>query len=126
VDLRVFYQRVAAQLPESLGREIAPGALTHAVLCALAECLRPTQARALAARLPRPLRELLRTAKGPGRLDRDPFIENIASRLDLDDDTAELGAVAVLATLRQCLEPNHSVSQLLETLPADLQRFMSP
>jgi uncharacterized protein (DUF2267 family) len=117
-----FYQRVAARLPE--GFEQDPEALTHAVLSALADRLTPDEAAELGAELPIELGDLLAAANGDGQLSRDEFIEDIASRLDLDDDDAEAGSSAVLISLREMLEPIVSIEQVLETLPPDLAQMM--
>jgi uncharacterized protein (DUF2267 family) len=117
-----FYQRVHARLPE--GFEQAPKTLTHAVLTALADRLTPEEAAELGAELPLELGDLLAEANGNGELARDEFIEDIASRLDLDDDDAEAGASAVLISLREVLEPMVSIEQVLETLPPDLAQMM--
>jgi uncharacterized protein (DUF2267 family) len=117
-----FYKRVAARLPE--GFEQDPKALTHAVLAALAERLTPDEAAELGAELPIELGDLLAEANGSGDLQRDEFIEDIASRLDLDDDDAEIGATTVLVSLREILEPVVSIEQVLETLPPDLAQLM--
>ncbi len=117
-----FYQRVEARLPE--GFEQDPEALTHSVLTALADRLTPDEAAELGAELPVELGDLLAAANGDGELERDEFIEDIAARLDLDDDDAERGASAVLVALREMLEPVLSIEQVLETLPPDLAQLM--
>jgi uncharacterized protein (DUF2267 family) len=122
MDVAAFYDRVAARLPE--GFDVEPEALTHAVLSSLAERLKPDEAAELGAELPDELGDLLAVAHGPGELRRDELIEDIAARLDLDDDDAELGASAVLVSLRQHLEPMGSIEQVLETLPPDLAQLM--
>ena len=55
---------------------------------------------------------------------RDELIEDLAARLDLDDDDAEAGAIAVLAVVREALEPMVAIDQVLETLPPDLAQLM--
>src|SRR5437870_4759346 len=103
MDVNELYDRVAARLPEEF--ELKPRELARAVLCSLAERLSPEEAAELGAELPEELGDLLAGASGDGELDREEFIENLAARLDLDDDAAEAGASAVLVSLRQCLEP---------------------
>jgi uncharacterized protein (DUF2267 family) len=117
-----LYQRVAERLSAEVGVE--PEALTHAVLMSLAERLTPDEASELGAELPEELGDLLAGAHGDGTLDREEFIEDVAARLDLDDDAAEAGAVAVLQAVREYLEPVVSIEQVLETLPPDLAQLM--
>jgi uncharacterized protein (DUF2267 family) len=104
--------------------EIDPAALTHAVLSALASRLSADAAAELGAELPEELGDLLLHAGGGGKLTREEFIEDVAARLDLDDDDAELGASAVLVGLRELLEPVLSMEQVMETLPPDLAQLM--
>jgi uncharacterized protein (DUF2267 family) len=122
MEMEELYQRVAARLPE--GFQAEPRALTHAVLVALADRLSPEEAAELGAELPDELGDLLATASGDGQLTRDDLIEDLAARLDLDDDDAEAGASAVLISLREYLEPVVSIEQVLETLPPDLAQLM--
>jgi uncharacterized protein (DUF2267 family) len=123
MEISELYDRVAARLPPE-GIDVAPEMLTRAVLTALAERLQPEAAAELGAELPDELGDILATASGDGRLDREEFIEDVAARLDLDDDDAESGATAVLAALRECLEPMVAIEQILETLPRDLAQMM--
>jgi uncharacterized protein (DUF2267 family) len=122
MNVRELYDRVVARLPDHFG--IDPETLTHAVLTALAERLSPDEAADLGAELPDELGDLLLNASGDGKLSRDELIEDLASRLDLDDDDAEIGASAVLVSLRELLEPVVSIEQVLETLPPDLAQLM--
>jgi uncharacterized protein (DUF2267 family) len=118
-----LYECVAARLPVEF--EVAPKTLVHSVLVALAERLSPEAAAELVSELPADLGNVLAGAAGDGRLERDDFIESLASRLDLDDEDAETGAQAVLLSLRELLEPVVSIEQVLETLPPDLAQLMS-
>jgi uncharacterized protein (DUF2267 family) len=118
-----LYARVAARLPTD-SFEVDPETLTHAVLSSLAERLKPDEAVELGAELPDELGDILAGAAGDGRLQREEFIEDVAARLDLDDDDAEVGATAVLVALREMLEPVVSIEQVLETLPPDLAQLM--
>jgi uncharacterized protein (DUF2267 family) len=118
-----LYARVAARLPDTVEAD-APH-LVHHVLAALAERLTPDEAAELGAELPDELGDILAAAHGDGTLDRDDFVEAIASRLDLDDDDAELGTVAVLTSIREYLEPMVAIDQVLESLPPDLAQLMS-
>jgi uncharacterized protein (DUF2267 family) len=122
MEVRELYDRVVARLPDQFG--IDPETLTHALLTALAERLSPDEAADLGAELPDELGDLLLNASGDGKLSRDELIEDLASRLDLDDDDAEIGASAVLVSLRELLEPVVSIEQVLETLPPDLAQLM--
>jgi uncharacterized protein (DUF2267 family) len=117
-----LYERIAARLPDGVGA--TPKALTRAVLELLAERLTPEEAAELGAELPVELGDILAGAQGPGLLERDEFIEELAARLDLDDDQAEAGAEAVLVSVREALEPMIAIEQVLETLPPDLAQLM--
>lgn len=117
-----LYLRVEARLPDAI--EVDGKTMTHEVLAALAERLKPDEAVELGAELPDELGDVLAEAHGDGNLTRDELIENIASRLDLDDDDAELGAQAVLGVIREALEPVVAIEQVLESLPADLASLM--
>jgi uncharacterized protein (DUF2267 family) len=117
-----LYRRVEARLPDAI--EVDGKAITHEVLLALAERLKPDEAVELGAALPDELGDVLAEAHGDGTLTRDELIEDIAARLDLDDDDAELGAQAVLGAIREALEPVVEIEQVLESLPADLASLM--
>jgi uncharacterized protein (DUF2267 family) len=123
LDETDLLERVAARLPDALA-ENSPAELVHEVLGALAERLTPEEAAELGVELPEALGDILLHASGDGILDRDEFIEALASRLDTDDNTAEAGATAVLGTLREHLESRVAIEQLLATLPPDLAQLM--
>jgi len=123
MHLADLYDRVAARLPEG-GLDVKAVDLTHAVLQAVADRLTPDEAAELGAELPHELGDILATASGDGDLRHDEFVEDIAARLDLDDDDAELGARAVLQAVREAIEPMVSIDQVLETLPSDLAQMM--
>jgi uncharacterized protein (DUF2267 family) len=117
-----LYRRVEARLSDAI--DIDGKTITHEVLLALAERLKPDEAVELGAELPDELGDVLAQAHGDGNLTRDELIEDIAARLDLDDDDAELGAQAVLGVIREALEPVVAIEQVLESLPADLASLM--
>jgi uncharacterized protein (DUF2267 family) len=124
MEAAALYDRVSARLPEE-GFDVGARKLTHAVFQSLAERLTPDDAAELGAELPTELGDLLAAASGDSRLDREEFIEDVAARLDLDDDDAELGVTAVLGGLREYLEPMVAIDQILEALPPDLAQMMS-
>jgi uncharacterized protein (DUF2267 family) len=95
------------------------------VLAGLAERLTVEEAAEIGAELPEELGDLLMEASGDGVLERDEFLESLADRLDLDDGDAELGAIAVMQSLREMLEPVLSIDQVMEVLPPDLARMMA-
>ncbi|HEY2743988.1 MAG TPA: DUF2267 domain-containing protein, partial [Polyangia bacterium] len=66
----------------------------------------------------------LANAQGERELSRDELIEDIAARLDLDDDDAEMVAQTVLGVVREALEPLVAIDQVLEALPPDLAGLM--
>src|SRR4051812_20576887 len=123
MEVAELYTRIATRLPKS-GIEAEPDELAHAVLASLADHLRPDEAAELGAELPEELGDILADAHGDGTLVHDEFIEDIAARLDLDDDDAEAVARAVLTAVRQAIEPNVAIEQVLETLPTDLAQMM--
>lgn len=118
-----LYTRVEAHAPPGCATKAKK--LVHAVLAELADRLTPDEAAELGAALPEELGDLLASANGNGELERDQFIETIASRLDLDDDEAEGCTLAVLVALREVLEPVVAVEQVLATLPPDLAQMMN-
>jgi len=122
MDAADLYARIEARLPETV--EADGETLTHHVLAALAERLRPDEAAELGAELPDELGDILAGAHGEGRLSREELIEEIASRLDVDDDDAETAAMAVLGVIREAIEPMVSIEQVLESLPPDLAQLM--
>ncbi len=117
-----LYARVAARLPDTIDADAET--LLHAVLEALAERLTPEEAAELGAELPDELGDILAAADGNGKLERDELIEELAARLDLDDDDGEAVALAVLGAIREYLEPVVSIDQVLESLPPDLAQLM--
>jgi uncharacterized protein (DUF2267 family) len=118
-----LYKRVAARLPDS-GPDLPAEEITQAVLESLAERLAPEEAAELGVELPSELGDILAGASGEGQLTHDEFIEDVAARLDLDDDDAEEVARAVLYAIREAIEPMVSIEQVLESLPADLAQMM--
>lgn len=117
-----LYRRVEARLPATI--DLEGRMLVHEVLGALAERLKPDEAVELAAELPDELGDQLAHAQGERELSRDELIEDIAARLDLDDDDAEVAAQTVLSVIREALEPLVSIDQVLESLPPDLAGLM--
>jgi len=117
-----LYRRVEARLPATI--DLEGRSLMHEVLGALAERLKPEEAAELAAELPEELGDQLANAQGEHELARDELIEDIAARLDLDDDDAEVVAQTVLGVIRQAIEPMVSIDQVLESLPPDLASLM--
>jgi uncharacterized protein (DUF2267 family) len=117
-----LYDHVAAHLPD--GELDAPRVTRH-VLTALAARLTPAEAAEIGTELPEELGDILAAAHGTGRLDRDELIEHMAEALDLDDTDAEEMLTAVLAGIREYLEPVVAIEQMLALLPPDLAQLMS-
>jgi len=117
-----LYRRVEARTPATI--EVEGETQVHEVLAALAERLKPDEAAELAPELPEELGDLLAHAQGERELSRDELIEDIAARLDLDDDDAETVAQTVLGVIREAIEPMVSIEQVLESLPPDLAGLM--
>jgi uncharacterized protein (DUF2267 family) len=124
MDAAELHARVAARLPETV--DVSAEELMHHVLAALAERLTPDEAAELGAELPDELGDILAGSHGDGQLDRDELLEEIAARLDIDDDDAEAGTIAVLTVIREYLEPMVAIEQVLESLPPDLAQLMTP
>ena len=110
-----FYRRVQARLPDTI--EADGRTITHELFAALAARLTPDEAAEIGAELPEEMGDLPAHAHGDGTLSRDDLIEELATRLDLDDDEAETGAIVVLSVVREAIEPTVEIEQLLETLP---------
>jgi uncharacterized protein (DUF2267 family) len=117
-----LYAHIEARLSDTV--EIDGKTLAHHVLSALAERLTPEEAAELGAELPDELGDILAQASGDGTLVREEFLEDLAARLDIDDDDAESAATAVLGTVREALEPVVAIDQVLESLPSDLAQLM--
>ena len=117
-----FYRRVDARLPDTI--EADGRTITHELFSALADRLKPDEAAELGAELPEEIGDMLAPAHGDGNLSRDELIEDLAARLDLDDDDAETGAIVVLSVVREAIEPTVEIEQVLESLPPDLAQLM--
>ena len=117
-----LYRRVEARLPATI--DLEGRSLMHEVLGALAERLKPKKTTKLTTKLPKKLSDQLTNTQGKHELARDELIEDIAARLDLDDDDAEVVAQTVLGVIRQAIEPMVSIDQVLESLPPDLASLM--
>lgn len=123
MDTAELYAKVEARLPAGLDVDAATA--VGALLTALAERLTPDEAVELGAELPEELGDVLAAAHGDGKLDRDELLEDLAATLDLDDEDTEAVVTAVLAVIREALEPMVSIEQVLEALPPDLAQLMS-
>jgi uncharacterized protein (DUF2267 family) len=123
MDTAELYARVQARLPATV--EVDAATAVKALLTALAERLTPEEAVELGAELPEELGDVLAAAHGDGSLERDELLENLAARLDLDDEDTEATVTVVLAVIREALEPVVSIEQVLESLPPDLAQLMS-
>jgi uncharacterized protein (DUF2267 family) len=117
-----FYRRVQARLPDSI--EADGSTITAELFHSLAARLKPDEAVELGAELPEEIGDLLAHAHGTGELRRDDLIEDLAQRLDLDDDDAETAAIVVLSVVREAIEPTVEIEQVLESLPPDLAQLM--
>jgi uncharacterized protein (DUF2267 family) len=122
MEIDEFYDGIEGRLGGVIEVEAAEAA--RAVLGALSLRLTHEEALELGGELPDEVADLLAFASGAEGFDRDAFIEDVASRLDLDDMDAERVSLAVLGAIREALEP--SPEQVIETLPSDLARLMQP
>lgn len=94
--------------------------VTEAVLWVLASRIAPEEAGDLAAGLPAPLDDALRTERGrrPEPFDREEFLRRVAGRTGARPRTAEWDASAVLSTVADAVSEGQ-VGHLLEQLPPD-------
>jgi len=122
MDLDEFHDEIEMRLPE--GVDVEPDDAARAVLSALAHRLTADEAAELAEQLPDGLGEPLASATGERPFERDGFIEDVASRLDVDDVDGERVALAVLGAIRSALEPGVGSEQVMESLPSDLALLM--
>lgn len=122
MELEEFYESVERCLGE--GVDVDADEAARAVLAALATRLDHDDAVELGAQLPDALGDVLATAAGGQRFDRDELIEDVAARLDLDDVDAERVALAVLGAVRAALETQVAVEQVIEALPAELAKLI--
>jgi uncharacterized protein (DUF2267 family) len=97
--------------------------LTRATLTTLAERITGGEAQDLAAQLPGPLKAALTSAhENAEAFSFEEFVERTAERAGTDIDKAELGVVAVFATLREAVTPGE-FDDVLSQLPADFHRL---
>src|SRR5689334_14464988 len=87
VETDEFTNQVADRLGDAV--EVDTDEAVHAVLVALASRLGHDDAVELGSELPEALGDVLATAAGDQPFERDAFIEDVASKLDLDDVDAE-------------------------------------
>lgn len=122
MDLDDFHKQIDRRLAGSI--DIEPADAAHAVLTALARRLTAEEATELASELPEELGDVLAEASGELEFARDEFIEDVASRLDLDDVDAEQVAIVTLGVVRSAIEQRATVEQVIESLPTDLAQLM--
>jgi uncharacterized protein (DUF2267 family) len=121
MDLTDFYERVTER---DCCDDVQTADAVHAVLAALALRLEPGEAAGLRRALPKELKPQLAHVEHVLDFDQDAFIEDVAARLDIDDDDAEHVALAVLGAVRDCIRPQRSREQVIESLPSDLAHLM--
>ncbi|MDT0379483.1 DUF2267 domain-containing protein [Streptomyces sp. DSM 42041] len=92
--------------------------VTEAVLTVLAARVTADEAGDVAAQLPPPLDEPLRTSAGGERFDLDEFYRRVDGIVGPRSRTAEWDATAVLSTLPQAISPG-AVRHLVTQLPDD-------
>jgi uncharacterized protein (DUF2267 family) len=97
----------------------------RATLSTLGERVGADDGRALVARVPASIAPLL-YAVGPAiSFDAEEFVDRVARLEDVDRNTAELHATAVLAVLTQAID-DQEYDRLLGRLPADYHRLLRP
>ena len=122
MTLEEFYADVVRRGGDSL--PMSTEKVVHAVLVALATHIPSSTGNALAELVPQRLQALLARAHAESEFTSDDFIEDVAERLDIDDDDAERVATAVLTAIRDSIHPRFTVEQVIESLPSDLAHLM--
>jgi uncharacterized protein (DUF2267 family) len=118
MEYNEFLQRVSER--EDLPRDRVE-ALVSASLETLAERISGGEARDLAAQLPTPLKPPLEQSDEPAEaFDADEFVERVADRAELDEDTAREGTHVVLETLREAVSKGE-FDEVLSQLPRDIR-----
>lgn len=97
--------------------------LTRATLATLAERISGGEAEDLAAQLPAPLKTALSSTQEDAEgFSFEEFVARTAERAGTDVDVAEVGVIAVFATLREAVTPGE-FDDVLSQLPADFHRL---
>ena len=121
MELADFYEQVTTR---DCCDDVTTEHAVHAVLAALALRLDPDEAAGIRRALPKELRTLLQDADAFHPFDQDEFIEDVASRLDIDDEDAERVTLSVLGAVRDAIRPRRTRQQVIEALPSDLAHLM--
>jgi uncharacterized protein (DUF2267 family) len=123
VDYETFIDAEAqkAGLPKDQAEQLA-----HATLRTLADRISGGEAKDLAAQLPQPLKDDLHKDREPAEgFDVDEFIRRVSERAHVDPQTAELGAQAVLTTVRQAVTPGE-FDDVTAQLSQDYRELVGP
>jgi uncharacterized protein (DUF2267 family) len=130
--LDALLARAARELPGWRPRDLEK--LLSDVLAVLAAHLGPKGAKALADEMPKKLAQVVRVhaphgepPDATGEIETgERFLEELATRRDIDDDEAEGLARAALTAIRSFLDERTRASEILEAMPSDLERLFGP
>jgi uncharacterized protein (DUF2267 family) len=125
--LVMTYEEFISRVAESVGvSEDEAVKLTRAVLKTLAERITGGEARDLAEQLPVQLQTPLLPAREEAEgFSIEEFIRRTEERAGVDWNTAEIAVDAVLATLRDAVDPTE-FDHVLSQLPEPLKRLGTP
>ena len=123
MDYETFTRTTAerAGLPEEAAER-----LEHATLRTLADRISGGEAQDLAAQLPGPLKDDLRTPREDAEaFGVDEFVRRVAERGHVDPGEARTGAAAVLITVREAVTPGE-FDDVLSQLPQEYRELVGP
>ena len=123
MDYATFTRTTAqrAGVPEEAAERIE-----HATLRTLADRISGGEAQDLAAQLPAPLQDDLRTPREDAEaFGVDEFVRRVAERGDVDPREARTGAAAVLITVREAVTPGE-FDDVLSQLPQEYRELVGP
>jgi uncharacterized protein (DUF2267 family) len=123
VDHQTFIDSVAQRA--GVSRELAE-TLARVTLEVLADRITGGEARDLLAQLPKPLKdEVLIKGEEAEAFDVPEFVRRVATRANVDEQTAHDGAVAVLITVREAVTPGE-FDDITSQLPQDYRELVGP
>jgi uncharacterized protein (DUF2267 family) len=100
--------------------------LARATLQTLADRITGGEAKDLAAQLPGPLQEELRSTREPAEpFDVDEFVRRVSERAHVDEATARNGAMATLITVREAVSPGE-FDDITSQLPQEYRELVGP
>jgi uncharacterized protein (DUF2267 family) len=123
----VKYDEFVSRVAESAGVSRAMAdVLSRAVLGVLAQRITGGEARDLAEQLPIPLQNPLLPAREEAEaFDFEEFIRRVRDRAGVDRNTAVMAVDAVLATVRDAVDPDE-FDDVISQLPEEFKRVRAP